>query len=202
MSKPTRKSPKPRAESKRATRDALLAAGIHEFANRGFDASLDSICARAKLTRGAFYVHFADRDAFVVAVMQHVLGTFVSGLTAVRTAGVDSTIRMFVAAARARSPVIRGGAGLRFHHLMEACRRSKTIGDTYRGLLMMARDQLGALVASDQRAGAVRDEPVAPALADVMVVVALGLIAVLELDVPIDVERVGATVAAMLGAAA
>ncbi|HEY0250250.1 MAG TPA: TetR family transcriptional regulator, partial [Kofleriaceae bacterium] len=68
--------PKTREQAKAQTRIALIDAGIIELGHHGLDASLDQICARAKLTRGAFYVHFADRDAFIVAVMHHVLGGF------------------------------------------------------------------------------------------------------------------------------
>ena len=43
------------------------------FAKHGLDGpSLDDICAHAGFTRGAFYVHFEDRDDFLVAVMDRV----------------------------------------------------------------------------------------------------------------------------------
>ena len=59
------------------TREALIQAGLAEFAERGFDApSLDKICARAGFTRGAFYVHFENREDFLVAVMESRLGAF------------------------------------------------------------------------------------------------------------------------------
>jgi AcrR family transcriptional regulator len=190
-----RKPRKPRAESAQATRTALIKAGIAEFSRHGFDASLDSICARAKLTRGAFYVHFADRDAFIVAVMQHVLGTFVSAIMGSQpgTASTMTAIEVFFAAVNARAPVVRGAEGLRFHHLIEACRRTKVIGDTYRGLLQMGRDQLASGVIADQGRGDLRDDVAGRALADLMVVAALGVVAALELELPIDVAGVGNT---------
>jgi AcrR family transcriptional regulator len=192
---------KTRAETKQATRAALIAAGIAEFSVQGFDASLDAICARAKLTRGAFYVHFADRDAFIVAVMQHVLGTFVSAMTGARPTagggGLAMATEVFFAAARSKAPVVRGAAGLRFHHLMEACRRSKVIGETYRNLVMMGRDQLAAALAGDQQRGAVRDDISSQALADLLSVVALGTIAALELDLPLDVARLSQSILAV-----
>lgn len=200
MSKPPRKPRKTRAETALATRAALLEAGIAEFSVHGFEASLDSICARAKLTRGAFYVHFADRDAFIVAVMQHVLGTFVTALTAVRPSGdgLAMAAEVFFGAVRSRAPVVRGAAGLRFHHLMEACRRSKVIGETYRQLVMTGRDQLGAVLAGDQKRRAVRADVPAEAVADVLSVIALGTIAATELELPIDVERLRRSVLALL----
>jgi len=186
MSRARRKVPRSRAETKQATHGALLAAGVAEFADHGFDVSLDAICARAKLTRGAFYVHFADRDAFIVAVMQHVLGTFVAALTGTgpQLPTADVAIRVFLAAVRARSPLVRGGRGLRFHHLLEACRRSPLIGDTYRGLITTGRDRLASLI---ERSGKVRGEPAA--LADLLVLAALGVLVATELDLPLELDR-------------
>ncbi|MGH7328029.1 MAG: TetR family transcriptional regulator, partial [Polyangiaceae bacterium] len=68
------KATKTRDATKIETRDALIAAGAMEFAEKGVDGpSLDGICARAGFTRGAFYVHFRDRDDLLVAVVDRVL---------------------------------------------------------------------------------------------------------------------------------
>lgn len=185
MSRTRRKVPRSRAEAKQHTHAALLAAGVAEFADHGFDASLDAICARAKLTRGAFYVHFADRDAFIVAVMQHVLGTFVAALTGgtdPRLPTIDVAIRLFLAAVRAKSPLVHGGPGLRFHHLLEACRRSPAIGDTYRILITTARDRLAALIPANGEL-----EPAA--LADLLVLAAFGVLVATEIELPLDLDR-------------
>src|SRR5262245_30280258 len=71
IERPQRRS---RAETKEATRQALLVAGLAELVEHGLDVpSLDAICARAGYTRGAFYVHFKDREDFFVAVMDWAL---------------------------------------------------------------------------------------------------------------------------------
>ena len=175
---------KTREQTKQATRVALIAAGTTEFARHGFDVSLDAICARAKLTRGAFYVHFADRDAFIVAVMQHVLGSFVTALTG-PAANLDlaTSIRLFMMAVRSKAPVVSGGAGLRFHHVLEACRRSRVIGDAYREVVATTR---ALLVAAIARGGSDRDPE---GLADLAIVVALGMLASGELDLPLGLGR-------------
>ena len=180
MSKTARKPRKTRAETKQATRVTLIEAGIAEISKHGLEASLDAICARADLTRGAFYVHFADREAFLIAVMQHVLGGFVQALTSVGSIDLAAAVRMFFAAvgSPALHPAGRTGRGLRFHHVMEACRRSPVIGKTYRGLIETARERL----ATD------------PAIGDLLVVCALGTAAALELEVPIDSRRLGDTI--------
>ena len=173
-----RKRPRSRAETKQKTREALIAAGIAEFTDHGFDTSLDAICARAQLTRGAFYVHFADREAFIVAVMQHVLGGFVAALTrAPDKLDVRMTIRLFLAAVRARAPIVHGASGLRFHQLVEACRRSQTIGDTYRGLLVTGRDRIAAALQPERRG-----------LAEVLLVTALGLLVAADLELDVDLD--------------
>ena len=64
---------RPREATKLETREALVSAGLAEFAEHGLDTpSLDAICARAGFTRGAFYVHFRGREDFLDAVMKRV----------------------------------------------------------------------------------------------------------------------------------
>lgn len=58
------------AEDTAATRAALLDAALYEFAERGVaTATLAGVAARAGLTRGAVYHHFADKAALHFAVM-------------------------------------------------------------------------------------------------------------------------------------
>ncbi|MFD4554330.1 TetR/AcrR family transcriptional regulator [Streptomyces sp. NPDC058469] len=61
----------PRGTTKRrpATIAALLDAAWELFAEQGFAAtSIPDICARAELTKGAFYSNFADKDALFLAL--------------------------------------------------------------------------------------------------------------------------------------
>jgi AcrR family transcriptional regulator len=70
--------PNSRELAKQETRDALIRAGMAAFVEEGVDLpSLDAICARAGFTRGAFYVHFKDRDDFFNAVADQALRDFV-----------------------------------------------------------------------------------------------------------------------------
>ena len=193
---------RPRAETKQATHAALIAAGIEEFSEHGLDASLDAICARAKLTRGAFYVHFADRDSFIVAVMNHVLGGFITELTGrgAELGSVERGVRLFFAAAEARDPVVHAGRGLRFSHLMDACRRIPQIGEAYRRLITVGRAQLAAGLASDQAADRTRADLAPDAIADLMTVMVLGVVAALELEIPLDMPRLADSALAVIGA--
>ena len=198
MAKRARKIPKTQAEMKLETRAALIAAGLAEISEHGLEASLDAICARADLTRGAFYVHFADREAFLVAVMNEVLGRFVASLTSSDVTDLRSAIDAFFAAAAARSPAIHDGGALRFHHVTEACVRSRAIGDTYRGIVHAGRDCLAHLVARDDHTAEVRARVSPRALADTLIVAALGVAASVELGLQLDLERVAGALRVMM----
>lgn len=81
------------------TRRALLAAARHEFATRGYaQASLDDIAARARLTKGALYHHFASKAAVLTAVyleMEQELAERVAA--AVQASAGDARARLFAA---------------------------------------------------------------------------------------------------------
>src|SRR5512138_341880 len=118
--RPQRRS---RAETKEATRQALLIAGLAELVEHGLDSpSLDSICARAGYTRGAFYVHFKDRDDFLIAVMTTALEGFLDAIIATGDAALDleKTVALFVAAVGQKAFPVMGG-GVHSHQFIAAC---------------------------------------------------------------------------------
>jgi len=46
-----------------SARDAILAAALDEFAERGFAATrLDDVARRADVAKGTIYLHFADKE--------------------------------------------------------------------------------------------------------------------------------------------
>ncbi|WP_051450471.1 TetR/AcrR family transcriptional regulator [Actinospica robiniae] len=58
-----------RAEAALATRDALLDAGLRVAEEHGLSGmSVNRVVAGAGVAKGTFYVHFADRDAFLDAL--------------------------------------------------------------------------------------------------------------------------------------
>jgi TetR/AcrR family transcriptional regulator, transcriptional repressor for nem operon len=193
-----------RAAAKLATRQALIDAAIAELSLHGpYGASLDAICARAGKTRGAFYVHFADREALLVAAMDRMLGGLVRSVTAAGGrggAGLAGGIRYFTTTAGARAPEVHAGRELRFHHVLEACRTSRAIGDRYRAIIAAASAWAAQAIAEEQRAGRLAGVAAGDA-AQVLVAMALGVVAMLELGVPIDAGRLGDALVAMLGLA-
>ena len=64
-------APRPKGDKRARTRQALAAAAAELIAEKGWDrTSLDEICARAGMTRGAFHGNFKSRDALFLAVME------------------------------------------------------------------------------------------------------------------------------------
>ncbi|HLK10253.1 MAG TPA: TetR/AcrR family transcriptional regulator [Candidatus Binatia bacterium] len=188
-----------RDDSKRETREALVQAGIAEFAEHGLDTpSLDAICARAGYTRGAFYVHFRDRDAFLVAVMERVLGRFFDSIIATGDAAHDleRTVGRFADALasgrRGASPLPLPGA-VQLHRLLEACARSPQIRRRFGSLMQEAIARVGRATAAGQAARTVRGDVDPVQVGLLLVAVAFGGIALLETGIPFDPGKASRT---------
>ena len=69
----TKEKPKRREEYARATRDALVEAGLELFTARGYaQVGTEEIVKRARVTRGALYHHFEDKRDLFRAVHERV----------------------------------------------------------------------------------------------------------------------------------
>ena len=185
MSKPSR-----RAETKEATREALVLAATAEMARFGLDnASLDDICERAGFTRGAFYVHFKDRDDLVAAVVDRVIS---HNQRAILDDGGDGggdlrdIIGRFVARVAAGDPTAVGTASWRFRHTLAACARVPAVRARYLALQKEGIDRLTAAVRAGQRGGSVRDDVDAAQVASILSILSLGISAAMELQMPLD----------------
>jgi TetR/AcrR family transcriptional repressor of nem operon len=178
-----------REDAKRETRDALIAAGISAFAEEGLDApSLDSICARAGFTRGAFYVHFKDRDDFLVAVMESIFGAFLDAIIATGDGAFDlrRTIEAFVSASLDRAVPLQGMVP--FHQFLAACSRSATVRERFIDVLRGAVGRVSTAVSEAQRAGTVRADVNPEHVANVLTAIALGLECIIEVKYAVDVH--------------
>jgi AcrR family transcriptional regulator len=94
---------KSRDLAKQETREALIQAGMAAFSEEGVDLpSLDAICARAGFTRGAFYVHFKDREDFFAAVVDKVLEDFVHWVLSAggSEGGIERVVDLFIEVVR------------------------------------------------------------------------------------------------------
>jgi TetR/AcrR family transcriptional repressor of nem operon len=204
-------SQSPRSAGKRETREALILAGIAELAEKGLDEpSLDAICARAGFTRGAFYVHFEDRDDFIAAVMERVLGGFLDAIIATGshehdlaqtvTRFTDDVARLTTGAEGALLglPVPGAGRAIQFHRLIEACARSPRIRARWVALVREAIERVAKAASSGQLAGSVRSDVEAERLGTLLVALALGAVAALESGVPFDPAQARDGVLALL----
>jgi len=79
----TAPSPGRRETEAQATRDALVSAALDLFAKRGYSGvGTEEIVARAKVTRGALYHHFADKRDLFRAVFERVEAELMEGIGA------------------------------------------------------------------------------------------------------------------------
>jgi TetR/AcrR family transcriptional regulator, transcriptional repressor for nem operon len=184
-------TPRTREQTKRDTRDALIVAGIAAFSEEGLDApSLDSICARAGFTRGAFYVHFKDRDEFLVAVMDSLFGALLDNIIATGDAALDleRTIEGFVALASGGRLLLEGSAP--YHQFLAACGRSPKVRARFVRVLDEAITRVTTAVLAGQRAETVRADVEPRDIARLLTVIALGYQSVVEVSFPVDVLAV------------
>jgi TetR/AcrR family transcriptional regulator, transcriptional repressor for nem operon len=182
-----------RDTAKAETREALIEAAISLFMEEGLDQpSLDAICARAGYTRGAFYVHFKDRETLQVAVMERVHRAFLGVIVETGDGANDlhATIDRFVNLYQA----IRNGhesAGIlalgvsHIHLVLAAAARSEDIADRFTGLAVEGVTRLVGVIQAGQSAGTVRRDMDPLQGAQLLVLMVLG--ALNAAGMPIDV---------------
>jgi TetR/AcrR family transcriptional regulator, transcriptional repressor for nem operon len=178
-----------REGTKQETREALVEAAAAEMGERGIEgASLDAICARAGYTRGAFYVHFKDRDDLVVAVYERHMKAFLDQVVAVNDAPEDleRTIAQYVTTVVAMAPTTRSRKGWRFHHTLAACSRSPVIRERYVALQREAMARVRRAAEAGQRQGTIRGDVPAQAMAEILVLLTVGIDALFDAGVPFD----------------
>jgi len=200
-------APGRRELAKQETREALLRAGVAEFAERGLAApSLDAICARAGFTRGAFYVHFRDREDFGAAAMDHLLGAVLDAVIATGDGARDlaETVDRFAgllalrASARSGENAPPGPGGLPLHRLLEACDASPELAAKLVAMLGDARERVGRAATEGREAGSVRADVAPGPLASLLVIVALGALVAQDLQLDVDLDAVRRAVQRLL----
>lgn len=181
--------PRSRAAAKEASRAALITAATELFALKGLDVSLDEVCARAGYTRGAFYVHFKDRDALMVAVMDKVgRGSLAEMLGAGESETLATIVRRFTERLESGAhPVSRGG-GIRPYQLLDACARSPAIRERYVALVTEGMGRLAEVLKSYQEAGAIRADVDPRQVATLLEALVIGLETMQDVEIPVDLE--------------
>ena len=195
--------PNSRELAKLETRDALIRAGMAAFVEEGVDLpSLDAICARAGFTRGAFYVHFKDRDDFFNAVADQALRDFVNWVisTGESQGGLRGVVERFLSA-------LTEGKKLPDPHklLMQiAARGSQRAGRDagadapYGALIRGAIERMVHVTDEGQRAGEIKRDLPPDQLGMLLVASAVGFIVLFGGGLDPDVEDMRALVARWL----
>lgn len=190
-----------RDAAKQRTREALIAAAVELFAAQGLDSpSLDAICERAGYTRGAFYVHFKDRDDLLVAVMDHVGATVIDALISGGDDGDDleRAFAIFVAAFESGEYPLSRPGGVRPHQLMDACARSPLVRERYVALAMESIRRVARAVEIGQANGKVRTDVNAADIGPMLLATIIGAQTMRELAVPFDAASFASSLLTML----
>lgn len=197
---------KTREATKRETREKLIDTGISLIGERGLDVPLDTLCERAGYTRGAFYVHFADRDDFLRAVMDKLGGRFLDAVlgTVGDEADVLTVAARFVEAVGSGAyPLMRTGkkrGGVRPHQLLDACMRSKPIRERYVALANESVARVARAVERGQADAIVRRDVDPKTVASLALAAIIGAQTMTELEIPFDLPSASATFALLLAA--
>jgi AcrR family transcriptional regulator len=191
-------APVARADTKQQTRAALVAAAARVFHERGLDASLDEICAAAGYTRGAFYVHFKDREDLIAAVVAETNQHRIESLLAKGEGALDleRTIRTFAEAVR--SGAYPGVGAVRLHQFLAAVDRSPAIRAESQRMMAEAKAKLALSVKRAQTAGSVRGDVKPEAVAEALLALVGGIEVRIAYGAPADVTAVMRTVLRML----
>lgn len=180
-----------REAAKHETREALITAAMAAFAEDGLDnPSLDAICARAGYTRGAFYVHFRDREDLIAAVSERFLGRLVA------VVGEGSESDSLTTLVTKLIGVVRESGPVPAHQFLHACGRSDTMRQRYLEALGKVATRLQE-AATGPHSG--QDAEHLPWL---VLATATGLQSLIEAQAPVDAVKLGEVFTRMLSALA
>ena len=187
-----------RSDAKQQTRAALVAAATRVFHERGLDASLDEICASAGYTRGAFYVHFKDREDLIAAVVAETNQQRVETLIARGEEALDleRTIRGFAEAVR--SGEFPGVGAVQLHQFLAAVARSPRVRAEQQRTIDLARAKLALAVREGQAAGSVRDDVKPEAVAEMLLALVGGSEMLIAYGRPASITGVASALLRML----
>ena len=188
-----------RDRAKSETREALLRAALALIPERGLDVSLDDICDRAGYTRGAFYVHFTDRDALLAAVMERVGRGVLDALIGATGGGDDLGLvvtRFLGGLSTGAYPLTRAG-GVRPYQLLDACARSPEVRKQYVTLVREAVARLADTLGAGQKRGTIRGDLRPADVGMLLVALAIGVHTLVDLEVPLDLGSAAQSLVAL-----
>ena len=190
-SKPTTKAS--RAEAKQASREALIKSAMELMPEKGIDVSLDELCAHAGYTRGAFYVHFKNRDELTLEVMtingENWLNSIFKPQPDGEAEDLMTMVQRFLTEMVSGTYPITQKAGLRPHQLLEACARSEPIKKRYLELVSDSIHRLTANVSQSQSKQQLDQSMDPEQIASLLLGLAIGVHTMYDLDYPIDFAK-------------
>ena len=182
-----------RDTAKKETRSALIRAALVLFNEEGFDGpSLDAICAKAGYTRGAFYVHFKDREDLVAAAMAETMERIVGrvlGSGPEDQANLLRTVMAYIDSTLTPQATRAMGEGPRFHQFLEACHRSPQVREVFRETIHKVTSPVGKLGESGQTQGGIRDDLPSRDMANVLLLMALGALVAVDVGLEMKLEE-------------
>ncbi|MEW6640105.1 MAG: TetR/AcrR family transcriptional regulator [Pseudomonadota bacterium] len=152
-----------RAARAQERRDAILAAALDAFVERGFAATrLEDIAAQAGVAKGTIYLHFADKEALFQELVRSHIGPLIAQL-ATPPAG-DGSVRAMVEAFA--STFVREVAGTRRGDIVrliisEGARFPQLSEFYYREVVSRGVEAMGRMVALGIARGEIRNEALA-----------------------------------------
>lgn len=157
--------------------------------------SLDLICKRAGFTRGAFYVHFEDRDDFLVAVMESILADYTASIvqTADPAGDLERSVRHFVLSLSDLDSDVP-----HLSLILEGCSRSERVRDRFVAGVHAAVLLLTSLGATAALSGELREDVPTQAVAELLIATVFGLLAMRQIGVAIDADATADTLIAFL----
>ncbi|MCA9631430.1 MAG: TetR/AcrR family transcriptional regulator [Myxococcales bacterium] len=176
-----------REAAKAETREALISAAMAAFSEEGLDnPSLDAICARAGYTRGAFYVHFKDREELIQAVSERFLGRLLEGVRHYdeSPAAMFNLVGRLMDAATAQDNVP-------LQQFLHAAGRSEVLQERYLGALRTASEHICDATQLSQARASMRGDVDPGQLAWLLLALTTGVQALREVGAPIDSRRMG-----------
>lgn len=140
----------PKGDKRQRTRAALIAAAVELIGERGFDrTSLEAVAERARMSRGAIYGNFENREALFMAVAGELWAPIVPDF--VPGAPVRVQLRALGEAvareAEARLPRAAGAAAFQLYVLTHEAMRARltaTNAEVYRRMAAALEAQYGA----------------------------------------------------------
>lgn len=188
---------KTRDIAKQETRDALIRAGMSLFSEEGVDIpSLDAICARAGFTRGAFYVHFKDREDFLGAVVDQVLQDFVNAVISAgdTQGGLRGIIARYLSIAKEGALPFNDRQRLMMQLVARGTQRGGVGEHRYKALIEEAVQRLFTAAKAGQRDGNVKQSLAPYDAAVVLVAAAVGFILLMDAGFSTNIDTVAVLV--------